>query len=87
MTNVFADGVVEKITFPDGTQLFLSAGRLDFGAHAETIFLISPDVRVSGDIDAFCGFFADPLSAWATCGGASISLRMRSLPDRDVIAR
>jgi len=59
VTHVFASGVVEMLTLPDGT-LFISAGRVDFAAHPGSIFVISPDVGVSGDVDAFCGFFADP---------------------------
>jgi hypothetical protein len=58
-THIYASGVAAKIRFPDGT-LFLSAGRLDFAAHPGSVFLISPDVGVTGDLDAFCAFFAQP---------------------------
>jgi hypothetical protein len=53
VTNVFADGLVEKVPLPDGT-LFLSAGRLDFAAPGNPIFRITPDVGRSGNLEAFC---------------------------------
>ena len=59
VTHIFSTGLNEKLTFPDGA-LFISAGRVDFAAHPGSVFLISPDVGVSGDLDAFCDFFADP---------------------------
>jgi hypothetical protein len=59
VTHVYASGTVETIRFPSGT-LFISAGRVDFEAHPGSIFLIAPDVGVTGDVAAFCGFFADP---------------------------
>jgi hypothetical protein len=59
VTHVYASGLVETIRLPNGT-LFISAGRVDFVAHPGSIFLIAPDVGVTGDLAAFCGFFADP---------------------------
>jgi hypothetical protein len=53
VTNVFADGLVEKVPLPDGT-LFLSAGRLDFAAPGNPNFRITPDVGRSGNVEAFC---------------------------------
>ncbi len=58
LIHVYAAGLVEKVPLPDGT-LFISAGRFDFVAHNfEAVF--TPDVGVSGDIEALCGFLADP---------------------------
>lgn len=57
VTHIFASGLVERLTFPNGT-LFISAGRLDFVAHPESMFLLSPDVGVTGDVDAFCNFLS-----------------------------
>jgi hypothetical protein len=53
VTNVFADGLVEKVPLPDGT-LFLSAGRLDFAPPGNPDFRITPDVGRSGNLEAFC---------------------------------
>jgi hypothetical protein len=58
-THIYSSGVAAKIRFPDGT-LFISAGRIDFAAHPGSVFLIAPDVGVTGDLDAFCAFFAEP---------------------------
>jgi hypothetical protein len=51
-TNVFANGVVEKVPLPDGS-LFLSAGRLDFAARPSG-FALTPDVGRSGNVAGFC---------------------------------
>jgi hypothetical protein len=59
ITHAYASGVVERIPLPDGT-LFVSAGRLDFIAHPGAVFVLSPDVGNSGNIDAFCAALADP---------------------------
>jgi hypothetical protein len=58
--SVYATGQVERLTIP-GVTVFHSAGRINWspGAHPED-FLIVPDMGVSGDIDAFCAYFADP---------------------------
>ncbi len=58
LIHIYAAGLVVKIPLPDGT-LFISSGRLDFVAHNfEAVF--TPDVGVSGDIEALCSFLADP---------------------------
>lgn len=53
MTNILADGIVEKIPLPDGS-LFISAGRLDFTAHPGASFILTPDKGHSGNLAAFC---------------------------------
>jgi hypothetical protein len=55
-TKNYASGVVGRLALPDGT-VFFSAGRIDWISH-EADFLIAPDVGVTGDIDAFCAYFA-----------------------------
>jgi hypothetical protein len=53
ITNVFSNGLVEKVRLPDGS-LFLSAGRFDFVARGNPPFVITPDKGRSGNIAAFC---------------------------------
>lgn len=57
ITHAFASGVTSRIVLPDGT-FFLSAGRLDFVAHPESSFVLSPDFGNPGDVDAFCAALA-----------------------------
>jgi hypothetical protein len=57
VTNVFANGLVEKVPLPDGT-LFITSGRVDFAAHGFPSFLITPDVGATVNLDAFCAALA-----------------------------
>jgi hypothetical protein len=57
LTNLFANGVFEKITLPDGS-LFVSAGRVDFFDHPGVGFLITPDEGNSGNLAGFCAALA-----------------------------
>jgi hypothetical protein len=57
VTHVFADGVAERIPLPDGS-LFISAGRLDFMAHPDVYFLLSPDKGNPGNVVGFCAALA-----------------------------
>lgn len=57
LTHVYADGVTEKIWLPDGS-LFISAGRVDFAAHAFPAFILSPDKGNPGNIAKFCAALA-----------------------------
>lgn len=53
ITAIDANGIIEKVLLPDGS-LFLSAGRIDFLAHQDVVFFISPDNGRTGNIDGFC---------------------------------
>jgi len=56
-TAIHVNGRVQKLILPDGT-LLLSAGRIDWLAHPDEDFLITPDQGgLTGDIDAFCAYF------------------------------
>jgi hypothetical protein len=56
-TAAHVNGRVEKLILPDGT-LYLAAGRIDWLAHPDEDFLITPDQGgLTGDIDAFCAYF------------------------------
>jgi hypothetical protein len=53
-------GVIEKITLPDGTRVFFSAGRADAlaGPPGPVQMFITPDSGRSGNFDAFCAYLA-----------------------------
>ncbi len=53
VTNLFSNGVFEKILLPDGS-LFVSAGRADFAQHPGVSFLLSPDKGNPGNVAGFC---------------------------------
>jgi len=53
VTNIFENGLVEKIPLPDGS-LFVSAGRTDFANHPGAQFLLSPDNGNPGNVAGFC---------------------------------
>jgi len=56
-TAIHVSGRVQKLILPDGT-LLISAGRIDWLAHPDEDFLITPDEGgLTGDIDAFCAYF------------------------------
>jgi hypothetical protein len=57
VTNVYADGVSEKIWLPDGS-LFICAGRMDFVAHGLPAYMLSPDHGNPGNIAKFCAALA-----------------------------
>jgi hypothetical protein len=57
VTHEYADGVTEKIPLPDGS-LFISAGRVDFTAHPDVSFILSPDKGNPGNIEGFCAALA-----------------------------
>ena len=57
LTNLFANGVFEKIPLPDGS-LFVSVGRVDFFDHPGVGFLITPDEGNSGNVAGFCAALA-----------------------------
>jgi hypothetical protein len=52
-TGFYADGVVEKVPLPDGS-LFISAGRIDWMNHLDTMFLLSADKGNPGNVEGFC---------------------------------
>jgi hypothetical protein len=53
VTNIYGQGITEVVRLPDGT-LFLGAGRLDFVAHGEAPFLLTPDVGATVNLEGFC---------------------------------
>ena len=53
LTNVYADGGMEKVRLPDGS-LFISAGRVDFVAHGFPSFILTPDHGGTVNLDGFC---------------------------------
>lgn len=57
ITNVFADGVMEKVRLPDGS-LFISAGRVDFVAHGFPSFMLTPDHGATVNLEGFCAALA-----------------------------
>jgi hypothetical protein len=56
ITQVFGDGIFEKIPLPDGS-LFISAGRAEF-VHHGAFYLLSPDKGNPGNIAGFCAALA-----------------------------
>lgn len=58
VTHIYGQGVVEQVRLPDGS-LFISAGRLDFLAHPESLaFLLTPDVGATVNLAGFCAALA-----------------------------
>jgi hypothetical protein len=53
VVHAFADGIVEKVRLPDGS-LFLTSGRVDFVAHGNPPFILTPDVGATVNLDGFC---------------------------------
>ena len=56
VTQVFGNGIFEKIPLPDGS-LFISAGRAEF-VHHGAFFLLSPDKGNPGNVAGFCAALA-----------------------------
>jgi hypothetical protein len=53
VTHVYASGVTSRVPLPGG-DMFFTAGRIDFIAHAGVSFLLQPDVGAQGNIAGFC---------------------------------
>jgi len=53
LTEEFADGVIERVTLPDGS-VFQSTGRVDFGAHSFPAFVVVSDWGSARNLDGFC---------------------------------
>ncbi|MGZ6265642.1 MAG: hypothetical protein ACXWN4_01880 [Candidatus Limnocylindrales bacterium] len=53
LKSLTAAGVVERVQLPDGSTFF-SAGRVDYLAHPDVQFILTPDEGHSGDVPAFC---------------------------------
>jgi hypothetical protein len=57
ITQLYADGVVERVTLPDGS-VFQAAGRVNFGAQGFPDFSVTPDAGSSRNLDGFCAALA-----------------------------
>jgi hypothetical protein len=53
ITQLHADGVVERVPLPDGS-VFHSAGRVDFAAHGFPDFTVTPDWGSAVNLAGFC---------------------------------
>jgi len=53
ITEVYADGVIERVPLPDG-GVFQSDGRVDFGAQGFPSFTVVPDFGNARNLDGFC---------------------------------
>jgi hypothetical protein len=53
MTSLTGTGIVERVPLPDGS-VFQSSGRVDFLAHPDSNFILTPDHGHSGNVAAFC---------------------------------
>jgi hypothetical protein len=53
ITNAFVNGVIAKVPLPDG-GLFISAGRVDLAARGFPMFILTPDVGTTVNLDRFC---------------------------------
>jgi hypothetical protein len=53
LTQIIGVGIMEKVPLPDGS-IFVSAGRVDFLAHPDGTYVLTPDKGNSGNIAAFC---------------------------------
>jgi hypothetical protein len=51
-TDVFTDGVLERVRLPDGS-LFISAGRADFTGNGPD-FTVTPDNGATVNLTGFC---------------------------------
>ena len=57
ITQLYADGVVERVPLPDGT-VFQAAGKVNFGAQGFPDFSVTPDVGSSRNLAGFCAALA-----------------------------
>jgi hypothetical protein len=57
VTHIFGQGITEIVRLPDGS-LFLAAGRVDFVAHGNPAFLLTPDVGTTVNLTEFCAALA-----------------------------
>jgi len=55
-TDVFTDGVLERVRLPDG-GLFISAGRVDFTGNGPD-FTVTPDNGATVNLAGFCAALA-----------------------------
>jgi len=55
-TDVFTDGVLERVRLPDGS-LFISAGRVDFTGNGPD-FIVTPDNGATVNLAGFCAALA-----------------------------
>ncbi|HEV8105078.1 MAG TPA: hypothetical protein VGP69_15210 [Gaiellaceae bacterium] len=57
ITQLYADGVVERVPLPDGS-VFQSAGQVNFGAQGFPDFSVTPDAGSARNLDGFCAALA-----------------------------
>jgi hypothetical protein len=57
ITQLYADGVVERVPLPDGS-VFQSAGKVNFGAQGFPDFSVTPNVGSSRNLAGFCAALA-----------------------------
>jgi hypothetical protein len=57
ITEEYADGVIERVTLPDGS-VFQSSGRVDFGANGFPSFAVVSDYGSARNLDGFCAALA-----------------------------
>jgi hypothetical protein len=57
ITNAFLNGLIAKVPLPDG-GLFISAGRVDLAARGFPMFILTPDVGATVNLDRFCAALA-----------------------------
>jgi hypothetical protein len=57
VTDALLNGVIAKVPLPDG-GLFISAGRVDLAARGFPMFILTPDVGATVNLDRFCAALA-----------------------------
>jgi len=57
ITQLYADGVVERVPLPDGS-VFQSAGQVNFGAQGFPDFSVTPNAGSSRNLAGFCAALA-----------------------------
>jgi hypothetical protein len=57
ITSALVNGVIAKVPLPDG-GLFISAGRVDLAARGFPMFILTPDVGATANLDRFCAALA-----------------------------
>ena len=57
ITQLYADGVVERVLLPDGS-VFQSAGQVNFGAQGFPDFSVTPDAGTAQNLAGFCAALA-----------------------------
>jgi hypothetical protein len=57
ITQLYADGVVERVPLPDGS-VFQSAGQVNFGAQGFPDFSVTPDAGTARNLAGFCAALA-----------------------------